>query len=42
MYERLPFLRTEWSGTGPNYNAFSHVISNAKKMSLIRQQILSN
>lgn len=26
FYERLPFLRTEWGGPGPNYTAFSHAI----------------
>lgn len=31
FYERLPFNRTEWGGTGPNYIAFSHVIPVAKR-----------
>lgn len=31
FYERLPFLRTEWGGKGPNYTAFSHAIPVAKR-----------
>lgn len=31
FYERLPFNRTEWGGTGPNYIAFSHGIPVAKR-----------
>jgi hypothetical protein len=31
FYERLPFLRTEFGGPGPNYDAFSHAIPVAKR-----------
>ena len=31
VYERLPFNRTEWGGTGPNYIAFTHRIPLAKR-----------
>lgn len=31
FYERLPFLRTEFGGPGPNYTAFSHAIPVAKR-----------
>lgn len=31
FYERLPFLRTEWGGPGPNYTAFSHAIPVGKR-----------
>lgn len=31
LYERLPFLRTEWGGPGPNYTAFTHVVPVGKR-----------
>lgn len=31
FYERLPFNRTEWGGSGPNYIGFSHAIPVAKR-----------
>jgi hypothetical protein len=31
LYERLPFLRTEWGGPGPNYTAFTHLIPVGKR-----------
>lgn len=31
LYERLPFLRTEWGGPGPNYLAFTHLIPLGKR-----------
>lgn len=31
VYERLPFQRTEWGGSGPNYISFTNVIPVAKR-----------
>lgn len=31
LYERLPLLRTEWGGPGPNYMSFTHVMSVGKR-----------
>jgi hypothetical protein len=31
LYERLPFLRTDWGGPGPNYLGFRHVIPVGKR-----------
>src|SRR3989338_2836889 len=31
VYERLPFLRTECGGPGPNYDAFTHIIPIGKR-----------